>query len=256
MTDAVSSGISELDKLLGRGLLPGNAYLLEVELGTEELAFVAAFLNEGLRLQNLCSIILFDMPAENMIRKLTEFGVGAREALDSGSMIIADLWGEGKYDPESKGPILMTDNLSDPNSVLRTYYDLAAIGERRMKSGRFTGSRLVVFSISSQIMNYKFEATYRLTKTCVNMTRLGNVLSLRVISPMMFEGTIVAAFEHLSDGAIVLTMKENKGKFQRFVRVKQSPITGFYTDEVPYDMINTKPHLLNRPHVDAKLQDT
>jgi KaiC/GvpD/RAD55 family RecA-like ATPase len=224
--------------------LPGNAYLLEVEPGTEELAFVAAFLDEGLRQRNFCGVILFDIPHENMIRKLADFGVDVREALDSGSMIIADLWSEGKYDPESQGPILMTGNLGDPNSVLRIYNDLGDIGEKRMKSGRYTGSRLVVFSISSQIMNYKFETTYRLTKICVNMTRLGNVPSLRVINPRMFDETVVAAFEHLTDGAIVLTMKENNGRFQRFIRIKQSPITGFRTDEVPYDIMNNKPHLL------------
>nr|MDO8132938.1 ATPase domain-containing protein [Candidatus Njordarchaeum guaymaensis] len=244
MADQMSFGINEVDKLMGGGMLPGNSYLMETGPGTEELAFAAAFLNEGLRQGNVCGILLFDMPHENMISKLADFGVNARKALDSEAMVIADLWSEGKYDPERRGPILLTDNLTDPNSALRLYYDLAELNEKRLRSGKFTGSRLVVYSISSQIMNYKIEATYKLDKIGVNMIRQAKVLSLAVIDPEMFDETVVAAFEHMNDGIIVLTMKEVKGKFQRFFRVKQSPIGGFYTDEVPYEIVDNRPALL------------
>jgi len=244
MVDQVSFGINEVDKLMGGGMLRGNSYLVETEPGTEELVFVAAFLNEGLHQGNLCAIILFDMPHESMISKLTELGVNAREALDSGSMIMADLWAEGKYDPERRGPILVTDNLSDPNSLLRLYYDLAEINDKRLRSGKFAGSRLVVLSASSQIMNYKFEPTYKLSKVGANLVRQGKVVTIVVIHPSMFDETVIAAFEHLSDGIVVLTMKEVKGRFQRFFRVKQSPITGFYTDEVPYEIVDKRPSLL------------
>nr|MDO8100648.1 ATPase domain-containing protein [Candidatus Njordarchaeota archaeon] len=244
MVDQVSFGISEVDKLIGGGMLPGSSYLVETEPGTEELCFVAAFLNEGLRQGKLCGIVLFDMPHEGMISKLTELGINAKEALDSGSMIMADLWAEGKYDPERRGPILMTDNLSDPNSLLRLYYDLAEINNKRLKNRKFTGSRLAVLSASSQIMNYKFEPTYKLSKVGKNLVRQGKTETIVVIHPSMFDETVVAAFEHLSDGIVVLAMKEVKGRFQRFFRVKQSPITGFYTDEVPYEILNNRPSLL------------
>jgi KaiC/GvpD/RAD55 family RecA-like ATPase len=179
-----------------------------------------------------------------MIYKLTNLGVNMREAMDSGSMILVDLWGEGKYDPEHKGPILMTNNLGDPNSVLRIYYDLSEIREAKLMSGKFNGSRLAVCSLSSEIMTYKFEPTYKLAKIGLNAVRQGKTISLQVTHPRMFDETVVAAFEHLNDGVLVLSMKEVKGKFQRFMRVKQSPIFGFCTDEIPYDLVDNKPYLL------------
>jgi len=244
MADTVSFGIPGIDTLIGGGLQKGSSYLLEVEPGTEELAFIGAYLDEGLRQGEVCALVTLDMPHELMIDKLSSLGVDIREGLDLGSMILVDLWGEGKYDPEHKGSILMTENVGDPNSVLRIYYDLAAIREGKLKSGRFHGSRIVVCSLSSEIMTYKFEPTYKLAKLGLNIVREGKTASLQVMTPRMFDETTVAAFEHLNDGILVLSMKEVKGRFQRFVRVKQSPIFGFYTDEVPYDIVGNRPYLL------------
>jgi predicted hydrocarbon binding protein len=60
----------------------------------------------------------------------------------------------------------------------------------------------------------------------------------------MFDQTVVAAFEHLNDGIIVLSLKETRGRFQRFIRVKQSPIPGFFSNEVPYTIVDNRPYLV------------
>jgi len=240
MADHASFGVDDIDKLMGGGMPPG-AYLIEVEPGTGELEFLAAFLSEGLRQGNLCGIVTYDMPHEQIIDRLKDLGVSVREALDTGSMVIADLWTEGKYDPERRGPILMTHNVNDPNSVLRLYSDLAEINQARLRSGRFTGSRVAVLSLSSEIMNYKFEPTYKFVKMALNMVRQHKSRSLATLNPKMFDETVVAAFEHLYDGTIVLTMKNVKGRFQKYIRVKESPISGFYTDEVPYEIVGNRP---------------
>nr|MDO8099777.1 V4R domain-containing protein [Candidatus Njordarchaeota archaeon] len=244
MVNHVSFGVSEVDRLMGGGLLPGNCYLMEVEPGTEEMVFIAAFLNEGLRHGDFCTLILYDRPHEDVINGLKRLGVNVSEALDSGSMIIADLYSEGEYDPERRGPILTTDNPGDPNSALRIYYDLDETNEMKLKSGKFAGTRSVLFSLSSKIMSFKFEPAYKLVKQGLRVVRQHNGLSLNVLNPRMFDETVVAAFEHLYDGVIMLTIKEAKRGFQRFIRVKVSPIFGFYTDEVPYDTTEGKPRLV------------
>jgi KaiC/GvpD/RAD55 family RecA-like ATPase len=244
MADVVSFGLREIDTLMGGGLPRGSSYLLEVEPGTEELAFIASFLEEGLRHGEVCSLVTSDMPYELMIQKLSNLGVNVKGAMDSGSMVLVDLWDEGKYDPEHKGPVLMTENLGDPNSVVRVYYDLSKMREERLRSGKYDGSRTATCSLSSEIMRYKFEPTYKLAKLRLNAVRRAKAVSLQVTTPRMFDETVVAAFEHISDGILVLSMKEVKGRFQRFVRVKQSPFSGFYTDEVPYDVVRNRPYLL------------
>lgn len=244
MTKYVSTGIRDLDRMMGGGLIPGNAHLLEVVPGTEELAFIASFLDDGIRRGDICAIVTYDRPHEDIITRLKEFGLDAEEPLRSGSLIIADLCNEGKYDPEHTSPILMTENLYDPNAMLRLYYDLAQITDISLKDGRFKGARAVVYSLSSQIMNYKYEPAYKAVKKAIQIARQHHATSLTFLNPLMFDETVVAAFEHLFDGTVVLTMKEVKGSFQRFIRVKQSPVPNYYTDEVPYDIVSNKPRLV------------
>jgi KaiC/GvpD/RAD55 family RecA-like ATPase/predicted hydrocarbon binding protein len=243
MASYLSSGVKGLDGILGGGMLPGN-YMFEVEPGAEELAFVAAYLDEGLRRGDFCSLVVYDMPHDDIIEKLTNLGLDIRKSLESGSAAVVDLWSEGKYDSEHTGPILMTDNLNDPNSVLRMWYDLSAVHQAKLDTGKYRGIRIATVSISSQVMNYRFEPSYRLDKIGVTMIRKRKALGLSVFTPAMFDATVTAALEHLGDGIIVMSMKEVKGRFQRFIRVKQSPIKGFYTNEVPYDIVDNKPLLV------------
>jgi KaiC/GvpD/RAD55 family RecA-like ATPase/predicted hydrocarbon binding protein len=244
MSKFVSTGVADLDRMMGGGLVPGDAHLLEVEPGTGEMAFVASFLEEGISQGDLCVLIAYDRPHEDMIARLREFGFDAEKPLRSGLLYLVDLCDEGKYDPDHTGPILMTDNLYDPNAMLKLYYDLADITDRALQSGEHSGARAVICSLSSQIMNYKYEPTYKVVKKAIQIARKHHATSLTMINPKMFDETIVAAFEHLFDGNIMLTMKDVKGWFQRFIRVRQSPLPGFYADEVPYDIVNNKPSLV------------
>jgi KaiC/GvpD/RAD55 family RecA-like ATPase len=243
MTDIVSFGIPELDKLLGGGLTIGSTNYLEVERGTQELSFVGAFLNEGLRRKDFCGVTLYDLPPEILIDRLTELGINMRKALDSGSFIIADLYEEGEYDPEHRGPILKTNNLNDPNALLRLYLDMAEEGKKRVQSGRFNGLRLVAYSASTVVMNNKPEAAYRLAKLARMQVRQNRVTNLSLFNTKMFDEKTVAALEESCDSIIALSIKEVKGKYQRFIRVKQSPLHTFWMDEIPYDIVDGRPSI-------------
>jgi KaiC/GvpD/RAD55 family RecA-like ATPase len=243
MADIVSSGIPELDKLLGGGFVIGSTNYLEIELGTEELSFIAAFLNEALRQKSLCGITLYDLPPDVLIERLAELGANMREALDSGSLLIADLYDEGEYDPERRGPILKTNNLNDPNATLRLYVDMAEAAKKRLASGKFSGQRLVAYSASTAVINYKLDAVYKLVKAARMQVRQMKAVNLSTFNPRMFDGAIVATLEDSCDSVITLAVKEVHGTYQRFIRVKQSPIPTFRMDEVPYDIVDGKPVL-------------
>jgi KaiC/GvpD/RAD55 family RecA-like ATPase len=244
MTDVVSFGVPEVDVLLGGGLTLNSTTYLEVERGTQELAYVAAFLAEGLRSRSFCGIILYDVPPDILIMKLTDLGLNAKEALGSGSMMIADLYSEGDYDPERRGPILRTNNLSDPNATLRLYYDMGEVAKKRMAEAGLSGVRLVIYSGSSAVANYKFEPAYKMGRMARLQMHLGKIVSLVLFNPKMFDDNIVAALEDLSDNIISLTVKEINGRYQRFIRVRQSPIPEFKMNEAPYNIVQGKPVLL------------
>jgi hypothetical protein len=44
-----------------------------------------------------------------------------------------------------------------------------------------------------------------------------------------------------------IIMKELGDKFQTYIRIKRSPITGFSTKIVPYDIVDRRAHLLKKP---------
>jgi KaiC/GvpD/RAD55 family RecA-like ATPase len=243
MADIVSFGIPELDTLLGGGLTVGSTNYLEVERGVLELSFVGAFLNEGLRQRNFCGITLYDLPPDVLIDRLTETGVNVQDAIDSGSLIIADLYEEGEYDPEGRGPILKTSNLNDPNVTLRLYLDLMEHGRKRVQSGKFTGFRIAAYSASTLGMSMKYDASYKLARAARMQIRQNKVTNLTTFNPKMFDETIVAGIEETCDSIISLAVKQVQGKYQRYIRVKQSPISSFKMEEVPYDIINGKPSI-------------
>lgn len=242
-----SFGVADLDDLLGGGLLAGSSYLLEIETGTEELAFVASFLEAGWRQQEVCGVVAYDMPHEELIKRLAQF-VDARGKMDSGALFILDLWTEAKADYEQTGPIFMTQNPRDINTMRRISYELAGQIPKIIQNGKFKGVRNVVYSLSSMLMNYKFEPTYKWTETGLDLTRRSNVTTLTILDPKMFDETVVAAFEHLNDSVIVLSMREVGNKFQRFVRIKRSPVSGFSTNLVPYDISDKRPRLEKQSH--------
>jgi KaiC/GvpD/RAD55 family RecA-like ATPase len=239
-------GSNGIEYLLGGGILVGNSCLLESESGTQESAFVASFIDAGLHQNELCVIAAYDMPHQELIKRLPYY-VEAKEKMNSGALLILDLWPEAAGDDAFSGPIWTTHYTRDVNTSKRLYYELASQIPDRIKSGNFRGVRYVTYSLSSMIMNYKFEPTYRWTEMSLDLARRSNITTLTLLDSKMVDETVIAAFEHLHDGVIALSMKELAGRFQRYVRIKKSPIPTSSTMIVPYDIVDMRPHLQKQP---------
>jgi Lrp/AsnC family transcriptional regulator for asnA, asnC and gidA len=240
----MSFGKTEVDDLMGGGIISGSHYILEFEPGTAEMSFLASYLNQGLKQSEICVLVLYDKPCDYFVEELEELKVPVREALSSGSMLIADFYRSGKYEPDNRGPILSTDDPSNPSSVIRLLQDQGNIIRRELATGKFRGARGVQCSLSGQLMTHKFEATYKLTKAALEISRenfrFDNAFShslLFALNCRVADQNTVARFEQLCDGVIVLSVKEVDGRFQRFLRIKQSPLLNFCQDEIPYDIV-------------------
>lgn len=248
--DQVSFGESAIDELLGGGMNSGSFYLLEYEPGTGEIAFLGTYLNEGLSQGDFCCVISCERPSEYLIAAFANMGVNVRKALDSGSLLMIDLCTPGTYDPDSSGPILRTEKPSDPASVLRLYGDTGRIFRSVLGSGKFKTIRSIEHSLSAQLMVYKFETTYRVAKAGIDFAREDLRLypshvhsSLSSMNRKMVNETMTASLEHLYDGVIMLSTRETDGKYQKLLRIKESPLAGFCSDEVPYEIVDNKPFI-------------
>jgi Lrp/AsnC family transcriptional regulator for asnA, asnC and gidA len=243
----MSFGKTEVDELMGGGMVSGGHYILEFEPGTAEMSFVASYLSQGLKQSEFCHLVSYDKPYDYLVEELEELGVPVREALSSGQMLIADFYRNGEYEPNNRGPILTTEDPSKPSSALRLLQDAGNITRRELANRKFRGARGVQYSLSGQLMTHKFEATYKLTKAALEINRenfrFSSPLSHSLLFAMnyrMADQNTVARFEQLFDGVIVLSVKEVDRGFQRFLRIKQSPLLNFCQDEVPYDIVGNR----------------
>lgn len=236
-----SFGVREIDELLGGGVIQGATYIIEFDQGTEEYALVAAYLNEALRNKELTSLVVFDLPFPDIMKNLEKYGFSCSQALNSGSMLVSDLYKEVHSQTGNTGPIYTSSDLKNPGAILEHYNLKAAAVAIRQIEGKFTFTRSALISLSSYLMNLKFEDAYKLLRSGNNVVREKGEIGLSLVSSEMFDRKAVSAFESLSDGVILLTLKDIEGKFQRYIRVKKSPLANFYSEEVPYDIVGNKP---------------
>jgi KaiC/GvpD/RAD55 family RecA-like ATPase len=231
---------TDIDCLLGEDLHAGSSYLLESESGTQESAFVASFLDAGFHQHELCIIVTYDLPHKELIKRLPHY-LDAEGKMNSGSLMVLDLWTEVVGDPEFAKPVWATQHPRDINTIKRLTYELARQIPDRIRAGNLKGIRYVTHSLSSMIMNYKFQPTYQWTERGLDLARRSNTTTLTLLDSRMFDETVIAAFEHLHDGVVMLSMRELGNRFQRSIRIKKSPIPKFSTMMVPYDIVDMKP---------------
>jgi KaiC/GvpD/RAD55 family RecA-like ATPase len=239
-------GSTDIDHLLGEDLPAGSSYLLESETGTQEPAFVASFLDAGFNQQELCIIATYDMPHQELMKRLPNY-LHAEEKINSGSLLVLDLWTEVAGDPEFAKPIWTTHHPRDINTVKRLTYELAHVIPDRIRSANLKGIRYVTQSLSLMTMNYKFQPTYQWMDRGLNRARRSNTTALTLLDSRMVDGTVVSAFEHIHDAVITLSMRELGNRFQRSIRIKKSPNPRFSTIMLPYDIVDMKPQLQKQP---------
>ena len=240
MSEVESFGLREIDELLGGGTVQGATYIVEFDQGTEEYAFVAAFLSEALRNRELISLVAFDLPYQQILKNLEKYGFNSSGTMNSHSMVISDLTKEVHSSNNNTGPIFTSSDLN-PSAILEHYNLKAEVMQRRLTEGKFTRTRSVLLSLSSYLMNLTFETAFKLLRSGNTIFRENGEIGLELLNSEMFDKKVVSAFESLCDGVILLTLKDIEGKFQRFIRVKKSPLTNFYSEEVPYDIVDSKP---------------
>lgn len=66
---------------------------------------------------------------------------------------------------------------------------------------------------------------------------------MATVTPEILPPDQLAAIEQVFDGVIELTVKEEKNKFQRYVRVKNSPDPFFRQERLPYEIAGTPAHV-------------
>lgn len=85
---AASSGIAELDELLGGGLEYGTSCLITGQAGTGKTTLATAYAYAAAKLGNRSVVLLFDESLETFIRRSVSLGMDLPPLLENGMMIV------------------------------------------------------------------------------------------------------------------------------------------------------------------------
>ncbi len=228
--EAVSSGIGEIDRLLGGYLVRGKVYLLEADNGTQPQGVILPFVKNGLNTNELVIFASNECPGEDVLDQLREYGIEVDTTIANKQLLILDLWSEGKI--EAPG-VVSVGNPADPHKVLYSYQQVYQFAINREPRLPF---RIVNDSLSGLVMTFGFERAYRLASRAARLMKLGQSVGLSVVVPRMHDPLVSESFERLYDGVIRLVLEEEQDRVQRFVRVLKSPIPGFQGQRVPYEI--------------------
>ena len=85
--EAVSSGIGEIDRLLGGYLVRGKVYLLEADNGTQPQGVILPFVKNGLNTNELVIFASNERPGEDVLDQLREYGLEVDTAIANNQWI-------------------------------------------------------------------------------------------------------------------------------------------------------------------------
>nr|MDO8097654.1 ATPase domain-containing protein [Candidatus Njordarchaeota archaeon] len=234
--ETVGSGIPELDKLLGGGLVKGKAYLLESVTGAKPRFLVSAFCRRGYLNGELCEIDSFDYSFSEVLEDLKNSGFDASKAAAQGKLLILDFMNDVIYGSKVSGPYLSTSSHGIDMKQFENLRNVALEEVTKLK-GNVNGLRVVVHSLSSLIRNFGLQDALKFAiSQAIFLKRQSGVL-VSTLNPDTVNATDLAIIEETFDGIIELTIKEEKLKFQRYIRVKDSPIPSFRQERLPYEII-------------------
>jgi KaiC/GvpD/RAD55 family RecA-like ATPase/predicted hydrocarbon binding protein len=237
----MKSGINELDALVGEGLRRGRMYLLENTTGTKVRFFISAFLARAYADEELCKLDSFDLPFTEMIEELENHGFDTNEAIGQGKLLVLDFVNGIVYGTHAAGPLYKVKGVPQMQGVLEL--NDAGWKELAKLNAAGGGLRVVIDSLSTVIRELGFDGCLKLLRSQTLEIKERSGALIATVTPEMLPSDQLAALEQIFDGVIELTTKEEKTKFQRYVRVKNSPDPFFRQERLPYEIVGTPAHV-------------
>jgi KaiC/GvpD/RAD55 family RecA-like ATPase len=232
----VKFGIRELDRLLGGGLVNGKAYLLECAVGTKPRFLLSAFLKQGYLEGKLTRIDQLEYSISEAMENLENAGFEARKAASEGRFLVVDYVNDRTFGTDLAGPYFSRDS----DISIHGIGALSTVAWDKLRNGNpiAPGSRLALQSATALIRKFGFEETLKfLDSQTASIKKLLGVFIV-TLNPETLSPVDLATFEEIFEGIIQLTIHERGKKFQRYLRVKNSPVPSFMPERLPYEIID------------------
>ena len=225
--ERISSGIKELDKLLGGGLPKGSNILLMGPLGTGKSTMGRKFILEGLHNKERCMFVTIDDSPKlirNKLSSILEIDVREYEELDLFSIVDAYSWSSGASEKKEKFRI---EGILDLNQFSMIISDSGQSIGHSIQSK--LGGRRIFDSISSLLVNFDLSMAQRfLSQLARTSLAFGMVNTIFVLEEGTVSEYVLNNIKYIMDG--VIETKEKDG--QMYLRVANMKWINFDRDWV------------------------
>ncbi len=229
--ELISSGIHDLDLLLGGGFIRDSPVLLLKETGSMGELLPLQIINQRIQEGDHGFILDLDFPPIRIRDWSRSFNWDLEKFENEGGLFIVDGFTNlyGRLATEEKHVI---DNPRDIISLDAYLYNLTSLIEE-YKGKLFCILYLSnIFLTKGQQIDKIINLIY---KNRINLSQYG--LPIFVFDRGMMDEKTLSTLEHAFDYAIELKVVEQEKGFQKYLRVTKSPLINYLSDRVPYEVV-------------------
>jgi predicted hydrocarbon binding protein/KaiC/GvpD/RAD55 family RecA-like ATPase len=176
-----------------------------------------------------------------LVEELENHGFDVNDGISRGRLLVVDFVNGMVCGNEAVGPLYMARGATQMQDVL----NVSDSGWKELAKLSATGGglRVVIDSLSTVIRELGFDGCLKLLRSqAVELKERGGAL-IASVTPEILPSQQLATLEQVFDGVIELTVSEEKFKFQRYLRVKNSPDPFFRQEKLPYEIVGTPAHI-------------
>ena len=223
MVGRLTTGVPGLDKLLEGGFPAGSAILLVGPPGCGKSTICQQFIFEGLKNSQPATYITLDLPPQEILESMTNFGLNAKKYSEKLKFIDAYSWRVGKGDAENA-----ISNLGNVNEL-----NIAVTEAMRQLAGE-KQRRLVLDSISTLLLYADPSLVVKLIPVIIAKGKDNGFTQLLVLEEGVHDEKTVTTLNYITDGVVEFKMEEDN----RFLRVSRMKATEHKRDWFKFAITN------------------
>ncbi|MHA1229021.1 MAG: V4R domain-containing protein [Candidatus Helarchaeota archaeon] len=248
MKEAISFGLTSLDKLLGGGLSPGCSVLMISEhASTRKTAFMGYFALEQLLKEKGKVFVIEYLYPPHLFYQLPDFLTSPsffQEIRKKRRYIILNCYGKVEYPPEFQFKDSIID-MNSPHDLSKVRYEIERLRKENIPEG--ANARWIFDDITSMIVTVGDEnKVLKFIKDIFHFLRKTGDLGLFYIERRAHSERFMTALEDLAGAIINLNVKEMGDTLIPHLRVIKN--RGFGTDIISTEV----PYLLTRKGISLK----
>jgi KaiC/GvpD/RAD55 family RecA-like ATPase len=221
---SISSGVIELDRILGGGFPNGTFVCIEGDIGTGTSTFCIHTVWSRLTSGGLASYICLDELPETVIQHFRSFGYDIEKYIKMNRFLLYDGYPFMTSLTGSNGQNGATERKNLLGKFLEEYKNTVCATRKKSPEINLPGIT-VVDSFSSLAPYIDLKAAYILAHMIADSARNNKNLFLVVVHTGAIEANVVCACNATADGIIKLEQYFRRGTLKRIMRIEKMAFT-------------------------------